>query len=125
MTTTTESHSTARLDWPLNARLAALHCPRTDEHVVSDGEDEVAQPAGSYVTLIYPEVVGDFVYFRNDLKVAAAGGDPDDLSDIELLLDQVPLSEVPMVYELRTSGMACGPVSNRLWVGFDLAGGTT
>jgi hypothetical protein len=28
---------------------------------------------------------------------------------------------VPMVYELRTSGMACGPVSSRLWVGFDLA----
>jgi hypothetical protein len=26
-----------------------------------------------------------------------------------------------MVYELRTSGMACGPVSHRLWVGFDLA----
>ena len=55
------------------------------------------------------------------VEIAAAGGDPDDLSDIELLLEQVPLGEVPMVYELRTSGMACGPVSNRLWVGFDLA----
>jgi hypothetical protein len=32
---------------------------------------------------------------------------------------------VPMVYEQRTSGMACGPISNRLWVGFDLAGGAT
>ena len=74
-------------------------------------------------------MVGDFVYLRDDLKarmdatwaeIAGAGGDPDDLSDIELLLDQVPLGEVPMVYELRTSRMACSPVSSRLWVGFDL-----
>jgi hypothetical protein len=41
--------------------------------------------------------------------------------DIEVLLEHTPLGEVPMVYELRTSGMACGPVSHRLWVGFDLA----
>jgi len=33
--------------------------------------------------------------------------------------------EVLLVYELRTSGMAGGPVSKRLWVGFDLARGTT
>lgn len=66
--------------------------------------------------------VGDFVYLREDLQArmeatraetAAAGGDPDDLSDIELLLEQIPLGEVPMVYELRTSGMACGLVNKR------------
>jgi hypothetical protein len=106
-----------------------LHCPRTGELVVSDGEDEVDLPASPYVTFIYPEVVGVFVYLRDDLKarmdatrakIAAAGGDPDDLSDIDLLLEQVPLGEVPRVYELRTRGMAGGPVSNRLWVRFDL-----
>jgi hypothetical protein len=75
-------------------------------------------------------VVGEFVYLRDDLRerleavrarLVAAGGDPDDLVDIEVLLEHTPLGEVPMVYELRTSGMACGPVSHRLWVGFDLA----
>jgi hypothetical protein len=74
-----------RLDWPFNADPPALHCPRTGEIVVSDGEDEVDQPASPYVTFVYPEVVGDFVYLRDDLKVrmdatraeiAAAGGRP-------------------------------------------------
>jgi hypothetical protein len=46
---------------------------------------------------------------------------PDDLVDIEVLLEHTPLGEVPMVYELRTSGMANGPVSHRLWMGLDLA----
>ncbi len=87
-------------------------------------------PASPHVTFAYPEVVGEFVYLRDDLRerleavrarLVAAGGDPDDLVDIEVLLEHTPLGEVPMVYELRTSGMACGPVSHRLWVGFDLA----
>jgi hypothetical protein len=98
--------------------------------VVSNGEDEVEQPASPHVTFVYPEVVGEFVYLRDDLRerleatrarLVAAGADPDDLVDIEVLLEHTPLGEVPMVYELRTSGMACGPVSHRLWVGFDLA----
>ena len=130
MTAQNPTRPIIRLDWPFNADPPALHCPRTGELVVSDGGDEVDQPASPYVTFIYPEVVGEFVYLRSNQKarmdatraeIAAAGGDPDDLSDIELLLEQVPLGEVPMVYELRTSGMACGPVSHRLWVGFDLA----
>ena len=101
MTVQNPTRPIIRLDRPFNADPPALHCPRSGELVVSDGECEVDQPASPYVAVIYP----------------------DDLSDIELLLEQVPLGEVPMVYELRTSGMACGPVSNRLWVGFDLAGG--
>lgn len=90
------------LDWPFNADPPELHCPRT----------------------------GEFVYLRDDLRerlvvtctrLVAAGADPDDLVDIEVLLEHTPLGEVPMVYELRTSGMGCGPVSQRPWVGFDLA----
>ena len=97
---------------------------------MSPGEDEVEQPASPHVTFVYPEVVGEFVYLRDDLRerleatrarLVAAGADPDDLVEIEVLLEHTPLGEVPMVYELRTSGMACGPVSHRLWVGFDLA----
>jgi hypothetical protein len=119
-----------RCDWPFNADLPELYCPRTGELVVSNGEDEVEQPASPYVTFVYPEVVGEFVYLRDDLRerleatrarLVAAGADPDDVVDIEVLLEHTPLGEVPMVYELRTSGMASGPDSHRLWVGFDLA----
>jgi hypothetical protein len=92
-----------RLDWPFNADPPALHCPRTGELVASDSEDEVDQPASPCVAVMHP----------------------DDRSDTELLLELVPLGEVPIVYELRTSDMACGPVSKRLWVRFDLARGTT
>jgi hypothetical protein len=90
------------LDWPFNADPPELHCPRT----------------------------GEFVYLWDDLRerleatctrLVTAGADPDDLVDIEVPLEHAPLGEVPMVYELRTSGMAYGPVSHRLWVGFDLA----
>jgi hypothetical protein len=103
MTAQNPTRPIIRFDWPVNADPPALHCPRSGDLVVSDGEGEVDQPASPYVTFNYP----------------------DDLSDIELLLEQVPLGGVRMVYELRTSGMACGPGSNRLWVGFDLARGTT
>jgi hypothetical protein len=68
------------------------------------------------MTFVYPGVVGELVYLRDDLRerlevtrarLVATGADPDDLVDIEVLLEHPPLGEVPMVYELRTSGMAC------------------
>jgi hypothetical protein len=130
MTTSPTPRPIIRLDWSFNAEPPELYCPRTGELVVSNGEDEVEQPASPHVTFVYPEVVGEFVYLRDDLherleatraRLVAAGADPDDLVNIEVLLEHTPLGEVPMVYELRTSGMACGPVSHRLWVGFDLA----
>jgi hypothetical protein len=95
-------HPIIRLDGPFNADPPEPYCPRT----------------------------GEFVYLRDDprerleatcTRLVTAGADPDDLVDIEVLLEHTPLGEVPMVYELCTSGMANGPVSHRLWVGFDLA----
>jgi hypothetical protein len=74
--------------------------------VVSNGEDEVEQPASPHVTFVYPAVVGEFVYLRDDLRerleatrarLVAAGVDLDDLVDIEVLLEHTPLGEVPMV----------------------------
>lgn len=50
-----------------------MHGPRTGELVVSDGEDEVYQPASPYVTFTYSEVVGDFVYLR-DTDTTQKGG---------------------------------------------------
>jgi hypothetical protein len=90
MTTPATPRPIIRLDWPVNADPSKLHCPRTGELVVSNGEDEVEQPASPHVTFVYPEVVGEFVYLRDDLRdrleatrarLVAAGADPDDLVD--------------------------------------------
>jgi len=95
------SSPNTHLDWSFNADPPEFYCPRT----------------------------GEFVYQRADMRerfeatrarLGANCADLHDLADIEVLLEQIPLGEVPMVYELRTSGMASGPISHRLWVGFDL-----
>ena len=75
MTSSPISRPIIRLDWPFNADPPELHCPRTGELVVSNGEDEVEQPASPHVTFVYPEVVGEFVYLRDDLR-ARLGGHP-------------------------------------------------
>jgi hypothetical protein len=44
------------------------------------------------------------------------------LSDFEILQAHVEsIGEVPLVFCLTTSGMACGPVSSSVYVGLDLA----
>lgn len=60
---------------------------------MSIGEGEVEQPASPHGTFVYPEV------------------------DIEVPLEHTPLGEVPMVYELRTSGMACACLHHASLVG--------
>jgi len=54
MTTQSLSHPIIRLDWPFNADPPDLYCPRAGELVVSNGEDEVEQPASPHVTFVYP-----------------------------------------------------------------------
>jgi hypothetical protein len=54
MTTQSLSHPIIRLDWPFNADPPDLYCPRAGELVVSNGEDEVEQPASLHVTFVYP-----------------------------------------------------------------------
>ncbi len=99
MTSSPTPRPIIRLDWPFNADPPELCCPRTGELVVSNGEDEVEQPASPHVTFVYPEVVGEFVYLRDDLRerleatrarLVAAGADPDDPVDIEVLLEHTP-----------------------------------
>jgi hypothetical protein len=41
-----------RLDWPFNANPPEIYCPRTGELVVSNGEDEVEQPASPHVIVV-------------------------------------------------------------------------
>ncbi len=74
-------------------------------------------------------MVSEIVYLRHDLRerleairarLVAAGADPDDLVDIEVMLAHTPLDEMPMIHEPRTSGMGYGAVRHWLWVGFDL-----
>jgi len=86
------------------------------------------QPASPYVTFVYVDEVGEFDFIRDDLRerLDAAreqlnpSDDDDYVSDLEVLLKHTFLGRVPMVYEITTSGMACGPVSFTIHIGFDL-----
>jgi hypothetical protein len=48
------------------------------------------------------------------------GAHLDDLMGIKVLFKDRQTGEMPMVSDLRTSGIACGPVSHWLSVGFHL-----
>jgi hypothetical protein len=62
---------------------------------------------------------------RRALIAAAVPSDVDEieeLSDLEILREHVEsLGEVPLIFCLTSSGMACGPVSESVYVGLDLS----
>ena len=129
MPETNVSYSVIKIDWPFGARPPELYCPRSGKLVLAT-EDEVEQPASPYVTFIYLEEIGEFIYLRDDLAerleqareaLLEDGVDEDDLpSDMELLQERTTLGTAPVIFEITTSGMACGPVSSTITVGFDL-----
>ncbi len=131
MTDTASRPSFVEIAWPFDADPPELYCPRSGK-IFLDAEGEVEQPGSPYVTFLYLDLVGDFIYLREDLaerlKDARAalleeGVEEDDLpSDLEMLEEKVNLGVAPVVFKIATSGRACGPVSSRIIVGFDLWG---
>lgn len=129
MTDSASRPSFVKIAWPFDAEAPELYCPRSGKMIL-DAEGEVEQPGSPYVTFLYLDLVGDFIYLREDLaerlKDARAallqeGVDEDELpSDLEMLEEKVDLGVAPVVFEIATSGRACGPVSSRIIVGFDL-----
>jgi len=115
------------VNWPSGAPAPTLHCPRTG-NIVLKSDEATDQPASPYVTFVYVDEVGEFDFIRDDLRerLDAAreqlnpSDDDDYVSDLEVLLKHTFLGRVPMVYEITTSGMACGPVSFTIHIGFDL-----
>ena len=119
--------SIVEINWPSGAAAPTLHCPRTG-NIVLKADEATDQPASPYVTFVYVDEVGEFDFIRDDLRerLDAAreqldlSDDDDYVSDLDVLLRHTFLGGVPMVYEITTSGMACGPVSFTVYIGFDL-----
>lgn len=115
------------INWPSGALAPTLHCPRTG-NVVLKADEATHQPASPYVTFVYVDEVGEFDFIREDLRERLDTAreqleqrrDDDYISDLDVLLEHTPLGRVPVVYEITTSGMACGPVSFTVHIGFDL-----
>ncbi len=117
-----------KIDCPLGVTAPAMHCPRTGNLVMAG--DDAEQPESPYVTFIFVHEAGLFVYLREDLEsrleaarqaLIDAGTDEDDLpDDIEILMEHTDLGLVPLIYEVTTKYLACGPVWSTVTIGFDL-----
>lgn len=127
------------IEWEHGAPPPALRCPITGK-VVLIGYDPVS---GAYVDGVeepdfasiptvlfhYISEVGHFDFIRDDLaeaiekKRAELGEDGEDMDDFEILSEHLEsIGKVPLIFNLITYGMACGPVSGSVYVGLDLAG---
>ena len=115
-----------------------LRCPITGQVIAagydpSNGEtpEDYVEPnleAVPTVLFHYIPEVGEFDFIRPGLqsKIDAVreelGDRADDLDDFEILEAHVDeIGSVPLIFQLITSGMACGPVSSSIFVGLDLA----
>lgn len=115
--------------WPFRADPPNLYCPRTGQ-LVLDYDNELEQPASPCVTFFYINEIAEFAFIRNDLRqrldeakaslIEAGTEDIDMPDDLEILKKHVDVGEVPMIFEITTSGMGCGPVQSTVIVGFDL-----
>ena len=124
MTDTTNTVPIVKIDCPLGVKSPAMYCPRTGNLVMAPNED-VAQPSSPFVTFIYLHEADQFEYLRADmqsrLEAARQALTEDDwMSDIELLMERTDLGRVPLIYDVTTKYMACGPVRSTVTVGFDL-----
>lgn len=109
-----------------------LHCPRTGKPVFSE-EADVEQPDSPFVTFIHHNECG-FLFLREDIqrafdeaREAIAAANPDEYEtaddvdqDLESLLEHVDIGNVPLIYEVSSKDMACGPVTTTVHIGFDL-----
>lgn len=143
MTETTKTsfyEALVTIDWPFNATPPVIRCPITGAIVgggydptTGGNGDEYTEPNHENIpTLIFsylPEV-GEFDFIRPELmeaieskraELVAADPENEDLYDFDILTDHVEnLGECPLIFEVVTSGMACGPVSSSVYIGLDL-----
>ena len=133
------------IDWPFNAKPPVIRCPITGM-VVGAGydpssganADEYSEPDHEKVpTLMFSYIpeVGEFDFIRPELmeaieskhaELVKADPENEDLDDFDILTDHLGnLGECPLVFEVVTTGMACGPVTSSVYIGLDLARANT
>ncbi|WP_029586373.1 hypothetical protein [Bradyrhizobium sp. URHD0069] len=126
------------IDWEFDAPIPVLRCPITGKVIASGYDPATGEMAEGYgepkwqevptVLFHYIPEVGEFDYIKPELQAKVdskrkeLGEDAEELDDFEILEEHVEsLGDVPLVFCLMTSGMACGPVSSSIYVGLDLA----
>jgi len=129
------------IDWPFNAKPPVIRCPITGMVVVAGNDPSSGANTDEYSELDHEKVptlmfsyipeVEQFDFIRPELmeaieskraELVAADPENEDLYDFDILTDHLGnLGECPVVFELVTTGMACGPVSSSVFVGLDLA----
>lgn len=126
------------IDWPFNAPQPALKCPLTGMDIalgVEEADDEAPCEDIDYesiptVLFAFLGDISEFLYIRPDLKqkldaqraaLVMSNEEANEWDDFELLKSSTGmLGNVPVIFEVNTGGMACGPVWSTLWVGLDL-----
>lgn len=129
------------IDWPFDAPPPIIRCPITGRAIApgqdadEDYDDDEFTDADPYedtptLLFLYVEDAGEFEYLRAEVQEAIDAKrkqlteeDPenDNLSDFEILSEHLDeLGDCPLVFNLVTSGMACGPVSFGVYIGLDL-----
>jgi len=143
-------HALVELQWMAGSELPILHCPITRERIAAGYDPASCEfPAGyeppdwSQVPTVlfhYSPEVGEFDFIRPVLQraidekrkelLAAAPEDEvesvEEMIDFEILQEHVDsLGEVPLVFCITTRSVACGPVNASVYVGLDLAAGSS
>ena len=138
-TTSTFYQALVTIDWPFNATPPIIRCPITGM-VVGAGydpasganADEFTEPDHEKVpTMMFSYIpeVGEFDFIRPELlevieakraELVTADSENEELAEFEILTDHVDdLGKCPMIFEVATSGTACGPVSSSVYIGLD------
>ncbi len=102
-----------------------FYCPVTGKHILSE-EDSESSPATAF---IYIDDIGEFSGIRPDLLklyeekcdfYPENDEDEDDLNPIDRFMKLLKDTPNLVVFNITTSGVACGPVSNTVRVGIDM-----
>jgi hypothetical protein len=114
------------IDWPFNAEPPEIFCPICSAPILKNGEE--LNDFCDHVEFVYLDEIGDFLFASKsiaqaveDAREKAENDNDDDFEVIEFL--DARSNPAGFSLALTTSGMACGPVSSTIRVGFDLAAG--
>ena len=111
------------IDYPFGAESKPLYCPACGTMVLAVDEP-VSQPACEHVDFVYVDTAGEFEYIKPELEKIVTelneNEDPDYEDDPWGTLYEKVQGNTKFVMEIITSGMACGPVSLTVAVGFDM-----
>lgn len=126
------------IEWPFNAPQPALRCPSTG-NVIAPGFEgaaerdpitEIDYSGIPTVLFVFLGEINEFLYIRPDIQeslkkrrvtLETSEEDSEDDSDFEILTSSDEMfGDVPLIFELNTGGMACGPVWSTVWIGLDI-----